>query len=130
MRKVNKVTGFKDQEEIVETVYEPCYKFVDVNLPVSRLEDIEATATALLGSKHGSIVDTLGIPRKRVAQRLGFSDYDVLRKEKAEEDRSYPETLSALNQEQVQEKAEGEPSREKEERNKKRKVDRKKKKEE
>jgi len=108
MRKVQEVTGFEKGDPQHETVQQPCYKLVDIDLPVSRLEDIEATATALLGSKHGSVVDTLGIDRKSVAKRLGFGGYEYHRMEKAREDENLPETLSALNQEQAQEEAEGE----------------------
>lgn len=108
MRKVQEVVGFENGEPQSETIQKPCYKLVDIDLPVSRLEDIEATATALLGSKHGSVVDTLGIDRKSVAKRLGFGGYEYHRMEKAREDDQLPETLSAENQEQVQEKTEGE----------------------
>jgi hypothetical protein len=76
---------------------------------MSRLEDIESIAKALLGSKHASVVDTLGIPREVVARRLGFTNYGALRRAKATEDENFPETLSAFDQESVQEKAEGEP---------------------
>jgi hypothetical protein len=108
IRRIEEVVDFKNGEPQKEKVDVPCYKLVDIDLPMSRLEDIEATATALLGSKHGSVVDTLGIDRKSVAKRLGFGSYVSHRMEKAKEDENLPETLSALNQEQAQEEAEGE----------------------
>jgi len=119
IRKLDEVIDFdKNRKPIMEKVEKPCYKLVDISLPVSRLEDIEATSTALLGSKHGSVVDTLNIPRKQVAKRLGFPDWESLVKEKAKEDERFPETLSTVNQEKAQEESESEPS------NKDRKVNR------
>ena len=125
MRRIEEVTDFQNGEPKKEKVDKPCYKLVEIDLPVSRLEDIEATATALLGSKHGSVVDTLGIDRKSVAKRLGFGGYEYHRMEKAKEDERLPETLSAMNQEQEQEKAEGEPpkSKDKQEKDKQKKSD-------
>lgn len=108
-RSVQDVVGFNNQEPIKKRVPKAVYQLVDICLPTSRLEDIESMAKALLGSKHASVVDTLGIPRQTVARRLGFSNYFELRKQKATEDEIYPETLSAYDQESVQEKKEGEP---------------------
>ncbi len=109
---VNETTGFdKNQKPIIEKVKKPAYKLVDVNLPVSRLEDIEATARALLGTKHGSVVDTLNIPREEVAARLGFNDYHALVQRKATEDEELPPTLAAVDQESEQEKRESEPGK-------------------
>lgn len=112
-RYIKKVTGFENGKPINGRVKVPVYKFVDVSLPTSRLEDVEALAKAFLGSKHASLVDTLGIPRRELAKRLGFSNYPQLRKEKAQEDEEFPKTLSVQNQEGAQEKQESEPSKEK-----------------
>lgn len=108
-RYVREVVRFEKGEPVYGRVKKPVFKFVDISLPVSRLEDVEAFAKAYLGSKHASVVDTLGIPRREVAKRLGFSNYANLRKEKALEDEEYPETLSVENQEAAQEKQESEP---------------------
>ncbi len=108
-RTINEVVDFKNQEPVKKDVKKEVYKFIDICLPVSRLEDIESIAKAMLGSKHASVVDTLGIPRNEVARRLGFPNYVALRKVKATEDEYLPETLSVLNEEAAQEKVEGEP---------------------
>ncbi len=108
-RSVQDVVGFNNQEPMKKRVSKAVYQLVDICLPISRLEDIESMAKALLGSKHASVVDTLGIPRQTVARRLGFSNYFELRKQKANEDEIYPETLSAYDQESIQEKKESEP---------------------
>lgn len=96
--KVEKTIGFKDKKEIYKKVKEPTYKLLDVTYPVSKLEDIEATAKALLGSKHGSIVETLGIPRAEIAKRLGFPHYATMRKLKATEDKVYPDTIDSAEE--------------------------------
>ena len=109
-RRVKEAVDFDENKNpIMENVQKPVYKLIDICLPMSRLEDIESIAKALLGSKHASVVDTLGIPREKVARRLGFNNYIALRKEKAAEDENLPNTLSAFDQESVQEKEEGEP---------------------
>lgn len=108
---IQEVVDFKDGEEVKQRVKKPSYKLVDVCFPISHLEDIEATARALLGVKHGSVVDTLGIPPSQVARRLGFSNYPTLRKQNATEQGFYPKLLSTLDQEGAQERAEAEPSK-------------------
>ena len=82
-----------------------------VSRHVSNGNIIEAMATAFLGSKHASIVDTLGIPRREVAKRLGFNNYSSLRKEKEMEDNKYPEMPVLMDPEAAQESQEAEPSK-------------------
>jgi len=108
-REIEEVTRFEEGEPVKEKVMRPAYKFIDVCLPVSRLEDIEATARAMLGTKHGSVGDVLGIPNSEIAKRLGFNNYPTLRKQRAMEDEIYPETLSGVDQESEQEQREAEP---------------------
>ena len=108
-RITEEVVDFVSKEPIKKKVKKEVWKHIDICLPVSRLEDIESIAKAMLGSKHASIVETLGIPRDVVAQRLGFANYLALRKAKATEDETLPDTLSLMNEEQAQEKVEGEP---------------------
>lgn len=110
-RYVKGVRRYKGGKPIFGRKKVPAYKFVDVCLPVSRLEDVESIARAYLGSKHASVVDTLGISRKEVAKKMGFPNYIHLRKEKTMEDEELPETLSTLDQEAAQEKAEAEPKK-------------------
>lgn len=106
---IYEVVDFNKQEPEARRVLKPSYKTIDVCFPVSHLEDIEATARALLGVKHGSVVDTLGIPKSEVANRLGFSNYPTLRKMHSTEEQHYPATINSLDQESVQEKTEAEP---------------------
>jgi len=113
-RYVKDVVRFESNEPVMGRKKKPVYKFVDICLPVSRLEDVESIAKAYLGAKHASVIDVLGVPRREVARRMGFSNYASLRKEKAIEDEEFPETLSVYDQEAAQEKAESEPAKRKE----------------
>ena len=105
---IEETIGFKDGESKTKKLKREAYQLVDISFPVSKLEDIESTAKALLGSKHGSVIDSLGIPRAEVATRLGFPNYPTLRKRKATEDDYYPETITVLEAEMEQaDKADG-----------------------
>ena len=120
------VSNFKESRytEIVEDYDEnknpkkkrikiPSYKMVDISLPVTKMEDLESVATALLGTKHGSIVDVLGIPPSEIAKRLGFFNYDKLRKQASAELDYYPELITNIDDEKAQEENESEPPRNK-----------------
>ena len=109
IRSIEEVVDFKNKENVKKRVKKEVYKLIDICFPTSRIEDIEAISKALLGSKHASVVDTLGIPRDLVAKRLGFSNYRFLRRAKALEDEVLPDTLSVSDQESAQEKQESEP---------------------
>jgi len=109
---VEEVVGFKKSgsfDPIKKTVKKAAFKFVDFSFPVSEVTDLEARARALLGVKHGSIVDTLGIPRECIAKSLGFGSYKRLRLQHATEDETLPELISTLDSESVQETKEAEP---------------------
>jgi hypothetical protein len=61
-------------------------------------------AKGLLGVKHGSVVDSLGIPRENVARRMGFGGYRRLRYRAAEEEMELPELISTEDDDSIQEK--------------------------
>ncbi len=86
----------------------PPYQLLDFNFPTSEVGDLQGRARALLGTKHGSIVETLGIPKEEVANKLGFGNYKRLRLRKSEEDLKYPALLTNVEQESIQERNEGE----------------------
>jgi len=108
-RYIDEVIGYKDKDPIYKRIKRPSYKLVDICLPVSKLEDLESTAKALLGTKHGSVVDTLGIPPSEIAKRMGFSNYDYMRRRSSSELEHYPELISTSDAESVQESKEAEP---------------------
>ncbi len=77
---------------------------------MSEIENVEGHAKALLGVKHGSLNDTAGIPNEELMRKMGFRGYRKLRLRKATEDKMYPPTILAVDQEAYQETTEGEPS--------------------
>jgi hypothetical protein len=103
--RVQEVIGFdKEKEPETRWVKKPPHKLVSVTFPVSEISDTESTAKGLLGVKHGSVVDTLGIPRAPIAKKLGFGNYRRLRYLAAEEDLELPELISTEDDEAAQEK--------------------------
>jgi len=111
----NEVSG------LMETKYEhvPVFKdklkrpeqLIDISYPASEITDYAARSKGLLGVKHGSVSETLGISKKTIAGRIGVESYGRERLRKATEDKKYPATLATVDAESVQEKAEGEPSK-------------------
>lgn len=99
------VIGFDDKKEpLTRWVKKPPYKLISIGFPTSEISDTEGAAKGLLGVKHGSVVDSLGIPKENVARRMGFSGYRRLRYLAAEEDMSLPELISTEDDDSVQEK--------------------------
>lgn len=99
------VIGFDEKKEpITRWVKKPPHKLVSIGFPTSEISDAEGTAKGLLGVKHGSVVDTLGIPRANVARQMGFSGYRRLRFQAAEEDMELPELITTEDDDSVQEK--------------------------
>lgn len=88
------VIDFKDQNPIFRNVIKKAHNLVDFSFPVSEISDIENRAKALLGVSHSSIAETLGIPKRRIAEALGFTGYRKLRHEYAGEIEEYPELLA------------------------------------
>jgi len=105
MYRMKEVIGFDDKKEpITRWVKKPAYKLISIGFPSSEISDAEGTAKGLLGVKHGSVVDTLGIPRANVARKMGFSGYRKLRYQMAEEDMDLPELISTEDDDSEQEK--------------------------
>lgn len=126
---VLKVTGYKktnkqvirilddgqkesEKKEILEPIEKKkqayAHTLLEFGFPVSEMAATEGKARALLGVKHGSLVETLDLPREDIAKRLGFYNYRSLRLKRSEEQLKYPETLTDLYQEAIQERIEGE----------------------
>ena len=99
----------KKSEPIFKKVGEKPEHLVDIEWPVSAIENIEGMTKAYLGVKHGPIVDTLGIPPSFVARKLGFNAYHSNRRFHALDKAQYPELVYSLDAESLQEKTESEP---------------------
>jgi hypothetical protein len=99
----------EDQEPVFETVQKKPERCIDIIFPISEIENIEGHAKGLLGVKHGSLNDTAGIPNEELMKKLGFRGYKKLRLKKATEDKKFPPTILAVDQEAHQESTEAEP---------------------
>lgn len=100
LRDAEVVTGFdKSKNPIKGKKKMPIWESMEVTFPTSEVNDIESVAKGLLGVKHGSVVDTLGIPPSVVARRLGFRNYTRMRLQHAAEDAKYPTLASAVDAE-------------------------------
>lgn len=86
-------TSFKDGEPVYTKVSKEIWESLEITFPVSEVSDVESTTKALLGVKHGSLVDTLGVPHSTIASKLGFSNYRTLRLAAATEEKLYPKLV-------------------------------------
>lgn len=92
------VVGFDDKKEpVFGKKILPIWESLEITFPTSEVNDIESAAKGLLGVKHGSVIDTLGIPPSVVAKRLGFRNYTRMRLQHAAEDAKYPTLASAVD---------------------------------
>jgi len=85
-----KVVDFKDKKGKYKNVTVETFKLLDFLFPQSEITDIESKCKALLGVNHQSVIESLGIPRRLIAQALGFQSYNNHRYELAEEDDLFP----------------------------------------
>lgn len=109
--KVDRAIDFekKTKEPIIKKVLKKAYDLIEINFPVSEMEDLESRSKALLGVKHGSLKKTAGLPTSTLVKRLGFGgSYRQLRLESALEDELFPELQPEVDQESQQEIEEGE----------------------
>jgi len=100
--KVKEVIEFKDKEPVVKNVDKDVHDLIYIEFPVSEVTDLVGKASALLGVKHPSLVETLGIPREDVAKKLGFGNYRKKRLQLATEDEKFPKLLSTVEAESLQ----------------------------
>jgi hypothetical protein len=99
------VIGFDDKKEpLTRWTKKPPHKLISIGFPTSEISDAEGTAKGLLGVKHGSVVDSLGIPRENVARKMGFSGYRRLRYRAAEEEMELPKLILTEDDDSIQEK--------------------------
>ncbi len=94
--KLKEAIEFKDQEPVFKDVVKKGYQLIDFEFPQSEVSDIEAKARALLGVKHGSVSESLGIPHKDIAKKLGFGSYYKKRLIFATEEKVFPKTPLAI----------------------------------
>jgi len=108
---VDQAVDFKDQEPVFRKVKKTPEQLIEINFPTTEMIDAETRARAYLGVKHGSTYDTLGIPNKTIAEKMGLGNYRKLRLEHATEGKRYPELVPTFDQESMQETTEAEPAK-------------------
>ena len=103
----------KEPEKKVRNVSYPPERLIDISYPVSEMLDFDSRAKGLLGSKHGPVTETVGVPASEISKRMGFGGYGRNRLRKATEELRYPKLIYNLDAESLQEKVEGEPKKKK-----------------
>lgn len=94
-REEDVVIDFKNGTEKMGKETVPIWESMEIIFPASEVSDLEGMTKALLGVKHGSLSDVLGIPHSVIAQKLGFGNYRSLRLQNATEGKKYPELVNA-----------------------------------
>ena len=107
--KVKEAVEFVNKKPKFKNVMKQAHDLIDFEYPTSEVSDVEAKARALLGVKHPSIVEVLGIPKEVVAKKLGFAGYKKYRLQYATEESELPELPNTAELDSMQEKA-GEPT--------------------
>lgn len=102
---------FKEQEPVFRKVKRLPEQIIEISFPTTEMVDAEARARAYLGVKHGSTYDTLGIPNRAIADKMGLGNYRKMRLEHATEQKKYPELIPTYDQESFQETTVTEPAR-------------------
>jgi hypothetical protein len=113
---IDEVVAFKDGKEVMgKRRYRP-EMLIETSYPTSATIDLESVAKAYLGTKHGPLPQSIGLPPSQVASRLGVGSYGRNRLRKATEDKKYPPLVysdDADTADSNQEIAEGEPKKKK-----------------
>lgn len=108
---IEEVIAFKNGENVLGKKKYRAEQLVDTSYPISETIDLQDRVKAMLGSKHGPLPESIGIPPSEAAKRLGIGNYGRNRLRKATEDRKYPPLVYSIDSggiESTQEKAEGE----------------------
>jgi hypothetical protein len=87
----------KKKEPVFENIKRKPEFLIDISYPTSEVIDAESRARAYLGVKHGSLYDTIGVPFKEIAKKLGFGNYPKLRLAYEVEKDKYPEMFNPVD---------------------------------
>jgi len=100
---VEEVVDFKDKKPIKKKVQKLAHDLISIEYPISDISDMDMKASALLGVKHPSLIEVLGIPHEEVARKLGIGNYKKKRLQRATEDENYPDLPTTIELESIQE---------------------------
>lgn len=105
---VEEVVDFKNKKPVKKRVKKFAHDLVSIEYPVSEVSNMQDKASALLGVKHPSVAEVLGIPNEVIARKLGIGNYRKHRLQRATEEENFPDLPTTSELEMLQEKA-GEP---------------------
>ena len=112
---VEEAVGFKNKEPQFKKVKKKPEMLLDINFPMSEVNDAEARSRAFFGSKHASLHDTAGVPLSELVKKMGFGNFRKLRLQYETEKKRYPDLPLAMDAESIQESLQAEPSNDKRE---------------
>jgi hypothetical protein len=107
---IEEATTFRNQEPQFKQVKKRPEMLIDINFPMSEVNDAEARSRAFFGSKHASLHDTAGVPLSELVKKMGFGNFRKLRLQYETEKKKYPELPLAMDAESAQERLQAEPS--------------------
>jgi len=114
---VDEAIGFdKNREPIMGKRKKLPAQLIEVAYPVSETSETESMTKALLGSKHGPLTESVGVPPSYISKRLGIHGCARNRLRKATEDKLYPALVYSIDADKAdadQETAEGEQPKDK-----------------
>ena len=109
--KVKRAVDFDENlKPIMKNVKVKPEDLIEFDFPVSETVNYEGRVKAFMGTKHGPLAETLGVSKASIARKLGIGTYKTNRLEKATEDVTLPELVYEVDQEQVQEIEENNPT--------------------
>jgi len=108
--KIREAIKFKDKEPVFKEIEKRPEQLIEINFPMSEINDIEARARAYYGVKHPALSDSAGVPNSELVKKLGFGNYRKLRLEYETEKEKYPDLVLPIDQESWQESTEAEPA--------------------
>jgi hypothetical protein len=102
--KVKMATEFDDNgKPVFRQIKRKPEQLLEISYPVSESLDLD-TRMKLLGVKHSSIMDSLGIPAEDAAKKLGYGAYQRARLRRATEEETMPKLQTQVDAEAAQEK--------------------------
>lgn len=110
---VKQAVDFENQKPVFKKLKRRPEQLIEINFPMSEINDAQARARAYYGVKHPALSDVAGVPNSKLIEKLGFGNYRKLRLLFETEKEKYPELILPMDQESWQESTEAEPSRDK-----------------
>ena len=103
---IEEAIGFKNKKPIMgKKKYRPEF-LIDTSYPISETIDFQDRVKGVMGSKHGPLTESVGLPPSKAANWLGFGSYGRNRLRKATEDAKYPDLVYSIDSDLIESKQE------------------------